>query len=206
MSFYAVAVGRNPGIYLTWAKAEIEVKGFPGAKYRKFPDRISAESFVNGDVSRPASSSETIETDISPYHRVFTDGSFMGGLAGFGWVFILAGSDSVSSTNCGSVKNKLTNNTGELTAILDAITKISHRPLHVYADSKYSIKCVTEWYPKWERNGFKTSTGTPVANLELIQAIRKNMIGEIHFHHIKAHQGHIWNEMADTLAKQGRLM
>lgn len=206
MTFYAVAIGRNPGIYLSWAKTEVEVKGFPGAKYKKFPDRSAAEKFINGDISQPASSSKIIDSVIDLTHRVFTDGSFMDGLAGFGWVFILAGAESASATNCGPVKDKLTNNTGELMAILDAITKISHRPLHVYADSKYSIKCVTEWYPKWERNGFKTSTGAPVANLELIQAIRKNMIGEIYFHHIKAHQGHIWNEMADTLAKQGRLM
>jgi viroplasmin and RNaseH domain-containing protein len=28
--FYAVRVGRNPGIYTTWAEAEAQVKGFVG--------------------------------------------------------------------------------------------------------------------------------------------------------------------------------
>uniref|UniRef100_A0A336LL17 Ribonuclease H n=1 Tax=Culicoides sonorensis TaxID=179676 RepID=A0A336LL17_CULSO len=35
MPFYAVANGKIPGIYKTWAECENQVKGFSGAKYKK---------------------------------------------------------------------------------------------------------------------------------------------------------------------------
>ncbi|XP_011190900.2 ribonuclease H1 [Zeugodacus cucurbitae] len=46
MSFYAVARGHNIGIYDSWGKCEEQVKGFKGAKYKKFKTRSEAESFV----------------------------------------------------------------------------------------------------------------------------------------------------------------
>jgi ribonuclease HI len=39
---YVVWVGRMPGIYITWAEAEMQVKGYPGSKFEKFTDYISA--------------------------------------------------------------------------------------------------------------------------------------------------------------------
>ena len=35
--YYAVAVGRRPGIYDNWPAAQAQVTGFPGAKYKGFP-------------------------------------------------------------------------------------------------------------------------------------------------------------------------
>ncbi|XP_067633911.1 ribonuclease H1-like [Eurosta solidaginis] len=46
MSYYAVARGHNVGIYDSWAKCEEQVKGFKGAKYKKFKTRPEAEAFV----------------------------------------------------------------------------------------------------------------------------------------------------------------
>nr|XP_014100378.1 ribonuclease H1 [Bactrocera oleae] len=46
MSFYAVARGHNIGIYESWAKCEEQVRGFKGAKYKKFKSRSEAEDFV----------------------------------------------------------------------------------------------------------------------------------------------------------------
>lgn len=44
--FYAVKQGRSPGIYRSWAECESQVKGFPGAVYKKFPTVSEAETFV----------------------------------------------------------------------------------------------------------------------------------------------------------------
>uniref|UniRef100_A0A1A9WGL9 Ribonuclease H n=1 Tax=Glossina brevipalpis TaxID=37001 RepID=A0A1A9WGL9_9MUSC len=49
MSFYAVACGRAVGIYKSWKECEEQVKGFKGAKYKKFPTRAAAEKFIVGD-------------------------------------------------------------------------------------------------------------------------------------------------------------
>ena len=46
MPFYAVAKGKNPGVYLTWAECQANVNGFSGAKFKKFPDRLAASDFV----------------------------------------------------------------------------------------------------------------------------------------------------------------
>ena len=44
--FYAVAAGRQPGIYSTWAECERQVKGFSGARFKSFKTREEASAFV----------------------------------------------------------------------------------------------------------------------------------------------------------------
>jgi ribonuclease HI len=44
--FYGVAVGRKPGVYTDWSKAQAAIKGWKGPKYRKFETRAEAEAFV----------------------------------------------------------------------------------------------------------------------------------------------------------------
>lgn len=53
MSYYAVAIGKCPGVYRTWAECEKQVKGFTQAKYKKFKTLSEAEGFV---VNLPSSS------------------------------------------------------------------------------------------------------------------------------------------------------
>lgn len=71
-----------------------------------------------------------------------------------------------------------TNNVGELLAIKRALEIVRNEPkfVEIYTDSDYSIKCLTEWGDKWEKNGWcKTSGGKkePVKNLELIKPARE---------------------------------
>ncbi len=44
--FYAVAIGLKPGVYTDWAEAQRAFVGSKGPKYKKFPTREEAESFV----------------------------------------------------------------------------------------------------------------------------------------------------------------
>ena len=44
--FYVVWSGRNPGIYSDWEVCKREIMGCKGAKYKGFPDRLSAEKAV----------------------------------------------------------------------------------------------------------------------------------------------------------------
>lgn len=48
-SFYAVKIGRNPGIYCTWDECFEQVNKFPGAKYKAFASYPEAEEFMNKD-------------------------------------------------------------------------------------------------------------------------------------------------------------
>ena len=44
--FYAVRNGRVPGVYMTWADCEKQVKGFGGAIYKSFSTEAEARAFV----------------------------------------------------------------------------------------------------------------------------------------------------------------
>ncbi|KPJ13751.1 Ribonuclease H1 [Papilio machaon] len=46
MPYYAVARGRISGIFMNWADCESQVKGFPGARYKKFNTAADAEKFI----------------------------------------------------------------------------------------------------------------------------------------------------------------
>lgn len=44
--FYGVAVGRKPGVYTDWSKAQEAIVGWKGPKYRKFDTHAEALAFV----------------------------------------------------------------------------------------------------------------------------------------------------------------
>lgn len=44
--YYAVRVGKTPGIYFTWADCSAQVTGFKGAKYKSFPTIEEALEFI----------------------------------------------------------------------------------------------------------------------------------------------------------------
>ena len=92
-------------------------------------------------------------------------------------------------------------------------TKNSISNFEIRSDSMYSIKSLTEWAANWIRSGWKTATGTPVENRDLIEPILtiynqliSNYHVEVNFLHVRAHQGEMYNEHVDKLANQGRLM
>ena len=91
------------------------------------------------------------------------------------------------------------NNTGELTAILEGAVWAYHTPtvreVEFRYDSKYAAKLAAG---EWE----------PTANLLLVKAVRlaiKHLESRTHvsFAHVKAHTGELWNERADALAGSG---
>ena len=46
MTFYAVHIGKTPGIYKTWGECQEQVKGFSGAKYKKFIKSLFLIGFI----------------------------------------------------------------------------------------------------------------------------------------------------------------
>lgn len=63
--YYAVKVGKTPGIYFTWADCSAQVTGFKGAIFKSFPTVEEAMAFIDGNYSKKdtnviKSSSETV--------------------------------------------------------------------------------------------------------------------------------------------------
>jgi len=46
--YYVVWSGVKPGIYDSWSKCQQNIKGFPGARYKGFPDLASARAAYDG--------------------------------------------------------------------------------------------------------------------------------------------------------------
>ena len=49
IKFYAVRVGKTPGIYQTWSQAEEQVKGYSGAEYKSFSTEEEAIKYISGE-------------------------------------------------------------------------------------------------------------------------------------------------------------
>ena len=45
--YYAVQIGRIPGIYGTWDECKAQIDGVSGAKYKSFPSLEEAERYMN---------------------------------------------------------------------------------------------------------------------------------------------------------------
>ena len=63
MNYYAVHVGRKPGVYKTWKDCEKQVKGFPKARYKKFSSIQNAQLFFEtGKLEYPSDSASGTST------------------------------------------------------------------------------------------------------------------------------------------------
>ncbi|WP_431953764.1 ribonuclease H family protein [Nocardia lijiangensis] len=132
---------------------------------------------------------------------VSTDGSCLrnpGGAIGWAWV------NHQGGTSCSGGAATGTNQIAELRAILEAVdAHPGAEPLLIESDSLYAIKCASEWISSWRLNGWRTSTGGAVKNVEVIKQIDRAIAsrpGPVRFRWVRGHVGNYFNEMADKLA------
>ncbi|KAF5311802.1 hypothetical protein D9619_002783 [Psilocybe cf. subviscida] len=57
--FYAVYKGRNAGVFRTWDECEAQIKGFPGARYKKFNTESEARLFAYPNLAEGSQSMAT---------------------------------------------------------------------------------------------------------------------------------------------------
>lgn len=106
--------------------------------------------------------------------------------------------------------SKQTNQRAELTAVARALDHVPiDRDVLICTDSYYAIRCITEWSPKWLRNGWKNSAGKDVENRDLVEPIvsrvceREACKAKTKFQWIKGHANDPGNVAADQLAVNG---
>ena len=217
--FYAVKVGRNPGIYKTWDSCKEQVNGYQGADYKAFTNLDDAENYINDEcineqeVSKNNSSIEDINTDIEEKINnlsddeviAFVDGSYNkeAEKVGFGVIIIGKGREISSYYNSFDGKKdkgliQLRNVVGELKGVeeaLDVATNNNIKHISIYYDY--------EGIEKWVTGEWKAKKEITKKYSEKVQ--EKKKIIDIEFVKIPAHSGVYFNEEADRLAKNSIL-
>ena len=132
-----------------------------------------------------------------------TDGACSGnpGPGGWGGLIIF---DDKSELEIGGSEQNTTNNRMELTAAIKTLEKLKNYKLKknfkLRTDSKYVIEGYTKWINNWKRNGWKTSAGKSVQNLDLWQKIDQLRINGLVMEYVKGHSGDKQNDRVDKIA------
>lgn len=134
--------------------------------------------------------------------QIFTDGACSGnpGPGGYGAI-LKYGDEEKEISGCDP---NTTNNRMELIAVIESLRRLK-RPckVRILTDSRYVVKGMTEWVPRWVRRNWKTSQGKPVLNTDLwVRLLELSEKHEIEWNWVSAHSGHPENERCDQLARK----
>lgn len=200
--YYAVRVGKTPGIYLTWDDCKAMVEGYPGAKYKSFGSIAEAETFLDGVETGSVQKKQTTATEelsiVETLPYAFVDGSYniVTGVYGYGG-FLVVGQDRHLLQGAGNEEEmaSMRNVAGEILGSMAAVQKaleLGLKELVIY----YDYMGIEMWATgAWKRN----KTGTR-AYYEFMQQAQTQI--SITFTKVKGHSGVEGNEEADRLAKE----
>jgi ribonuclease HI len=141
----------------------------------------------------------------APEVQLFTDGGCSGNPGPGGWAFVLHHPASGKRREGFGAEGETTNNRMELLAVIRGLEALK-RPVHVelLTDSVYVGKGLTEWLPKWKRQGWRRrekDRWAPVKNEDLWRRLDALLAKHrVTFTHVRGHTGHPENERCDALA------
>lgn len=210
--YYAIKKGKDVSniIVRTWDECSYFVTGTPGSVFKKFLTEADAKNYLYGTTVEPQARATV--TPVQQVHLpsrydyvMYTDGSFSRGKGGFAVV-----NASTNEVLYGPVENA-TSQRAELTGILLAKQWAYEdgKTLIVKTDSQYSVKIFNEYLNSWigrygeNPSRWRTATGEPVKNTDLITAIIE-IPGQLNISHVRGHAGDHFNTLADEYANKGR--
>ncbi len=160
-------------------------------------------------------------------YYIYTDGSAKNNgsessIGGYGFVVTDSSGRLIDAYAKTNIENT-TNNRMELTAILAALFMYEKRMrikderayIYLFSDSNYALNSLFKWCPEWERNEWKTASGSDVKNLDLIQNFynkqwkpylenmrdgKRNSWSRFSYQYVQGHATSKWNNIADKLA------
>lgn len=143
----------------------------------------------------------TIMNTALPEVTIYTDGACDPNPGPGGWAAVLRFGEH-EKVLTGS-EPSTTNNRMELQAVIGALTALKRScRVQLHTDSEYVQKGVTQWLPRWKRNGWQTANRTPVLNQDLWQQLDEALQPHrIEWRWLKGHAGDPLNERVDRLAK-----
>lgn len=209
-TYYAVANGNNVGVYNSWNDCKEQISGQSKTVYKKFNSYLEAKNFIKEYKEHKKTDNKDV-TQFKPDIIVYTDGAcsnngYSNAKAGIGIYFSEYDPRNISKRVIG----KQSNNVAELTAIIETLYLLKKeinegKKIHIYSDSKYSIRCCTDYGEKCEKQNWKKD----IPNKELVKEVYslKKKSPNVELIHIKAHTSltdvhSLGNEGADKLANE----
>jgi ribonuclease HI len=143
-----------------------------------------------------------------PRFLAFTDGSSLvnpGGPGGTGFVVLDLSRTAIRFGGTRWVDDGpsgVTNNRMELRSVMDALHGIPDgEGVEVRSDSRYVVDALSRWIHGWRRKGWRTSSGGPVLNRDLIEELSARQEAlRVRYAWVRGHAGHPVNEVCDALA------
>ena len=189
--YYAVKVGRNPGIYMTWDECKEQVNKYPKAEFKSFTTMEEAHAFMEN---------KTVEVEIDSKDTAvaYVDGSFNVDtmVYGYGVVMMYHGREeyykgSGNEENMSAMRNVAGEILGATYAMKYAYDH-DIKNLVIYHD----YEGIARWcLGEWKTNKLETQTYK-----NKYQEYSKKV--NISFVKVKGHSGDKYNDLADALAKE----
>ena len=214
--FYAVRVGKAPGIYQTQGQAEEQVKGFSGAEYKSFSTEEEAIKYLSFEETKESPNLSDKVSDINLKIELeikklqdrevvaFVDGSHSLDADGrekysFGVLLITNESEnSLYKAFVDKANMKSRNIAGEIEGVKQAI-------LWAIENKKQKIKIFYDYagIEKWATKEWSAKAKISQEYSKFFD--EKSKLINVEFEHVKAHSGIVYNEKADELAKRALL-
>jgi ribonuclease HI len=141
-----------------------------------------------------------------PYIVIYTDGACSGNPGPGGWGSVVVRED-LQVYELGGGENPTTNNRMEVGAALRALQSVANveLPVHLYTDSTYLIRGITQWIWGWRKKGWKTAEGKDVVNKDLWEELLRTVSArpakcKVEWKWVRGHTGHDGNERCDQIA------
>lgn len=210
MNYYAVAKGRECGTFFTWSECETQVKGYKGARFKKFASQKEADDYVSGHSQEDKivikEGEGEVEGDDNTLY-IYTDGScrFNGTAKAVCGIGLYIQENDERNISRKLHVPKATNNVAELYAMISAFEVVarSGQRVVIVSDSEYSIRCATDYGAKCAAKGWSVD----IPNKDLVKTLHEHHLSrpEVTFLHIKAHTGaadrhSVGNSFADAFA------
>lgn len=203
-NYYAVRVGKTPGIYKTWEECKAQVIGYKGAIYKGFAEKQDAEDFLRGGLSASSTDAASdndenpqVEPSVSEI-TAYVDGSFNSGKSfGCGCIILKDGEiiAEISKAYEDEELATMRNVAGEI--------KASELAMQYALDNGYTSLSIYHDYQgiaSWCLGEWKTNKAGTIAYKQFYDDIKDKL--KVHFIKVKGHSGDEYNEIADRLAKK----
>lgn len=232
--YYAVRVGREPGIYRTWDECKAQVDGYVNAQYKGFTSHEDAKEYLGLAKTNKSSSGkpaaerpaktlfnnerqagygddeararEILETPDGLKHVViYTDGACLGNPGPGGYGVVLLHDKHRKEFSRGY--RLTTNNRMEILACIVGLQALKDScAVTLYSDSQYVVNTMTKgWARRWKQNNWKRKNEN-VPNADLWEKMLELYDRhKIRFNWVRGHAGNKENERCDQLAREAAL-